>query len=64
MSKATKKPVELKDAELDQARGAGTKGLVGDELGIPVSGKTSKADGVAGDRGTASYISGGRGNDR
>ncbi len=64
MTKAEKQPVDLKDDELDRVQGAGTTELVGDELGIPVSGKTGKVDGSAGDRAAASYISGGKGNDR
>ncbi len=38
MSKATKKPDELKDAELDRVQGGGTKELAGDDTGFPKQG--------------------------
>ena len=34
MTKATKNSHELKDVELDQVQGAGTKGLLGDQIGV------------------------------
>ncbi len=42
MTKATKKPRELKDAEFDKVQGAGTKGLIGDEIGVPGGGTSSR----------------------
>lgn len=36
--KAKPETKELSDTDLDKVRGAGAKGLIGDEIGLPLSG--------------------------